>query len=184
MRCPRSRKSKVTAEIEEAPWLGEQPYFPEEEFFKPIGEMVWNFGWLEQQLDFVLFSLLRPDDPRAIAIQAEFFKRKIDMFFEQANLHFKDGSKTEEIKKLHADLTRVNDNRNIIVHGRGISFTWPPLKIGVRKAERKKFGIKQGFFEPEEISAMANEMLAVGTALGQFRWEIVRTSPSAPAAHG
>ena len=46
----------MTTDNEQPPWLTKQDYFPEEEFYTPIGEIMWSFGWLDWQLELVLYS--------------------------------------------------------------------------------------------------------------------------------
>ncbi len=48
----------MTTDNEQPPWLTKQDYFPEEEFYTPIGEIMWSFGWLDWQLELVLYSPL------------------------------------------------------------------------------------------------------------------------------
>ena len=147
--------------------------------------MMWAFGWLDQQLDLVLFSLLRLDPievVQAVLSQIGQFEAKIDLFSQLANLRFNDGSKTGLIKQLHDDLDDVNGKRNHIVHGRGSSFIWPPLRIAIVRGRPKseQFGQKNYFYEAREISEMANKMIKLGTQLGSLRWEINDLFDKAP----
>ena len=159
------------------PWLIRADYRPEEEFFEPIGEMMWAFGWLDHQVDLALISLLQVDRlevVQAVLSQIGRFEAKIDLFSQLANLRFSDSSKAELIKQIHDDLDEVNGKRNHIVHGRGSSFVWPPLRIAISRdrPQSEKFGTKRYFYEPQEISEITNKMIKAGTVIGQLKWEI------------
>ena len=162
---------------EQPPWLAKHDYRPQEQFSKPIGEMIWAFGWLDEQLDLVLISLFRIDTidlAQALLSQLGQFEAKIDLFSQSANLRFSDGSKSDLIKQLHDDLDEVNGMRNHIVHGRGSSFVWPPLRMAIARVRSRSetFGRKNYFYAPEEISEVSNKMIRIGVDLAKLKWEI------------
>jgi len=177
-------------EEERPPWESEGPGWAESQFAQPIGELMLAHSWIDFQLELILASLLgmaQFQRTQAVLSQISNFEARVDLFSQLAHLTFADGSKNALIKEIHDGLDDINGIRNRIVHGRLSSYSWPPLRIAVVRSRPRdeKFGTKNYFYTPDEISAITKKIYTLGLTIGRLRWEVVSaaekdTSPDKP----
>jgi hypothetical protein len=124
----------MTDAPEDPPWVTNPNYFPSDDFTKPLGEWLWAFGWLDAQLELVLFSLLGIDNLNQAQVVISFistFEGRRDLFSQLANLRVP----TKPVESL----VEVGKQRNTIIHGRYSGFNWPQPSLAiVRTAPRKQ----------------------------------------------
>jgi hypothetical protein len=177
-------------EEERPPWESEGPGWAESQFAQPIGELMMAHSWIDFQLELILASLLgmaQFQRTQAVLSQISNFEARVDLFSQLAHLTFADGSRSALVKEIHDGLDDINGARNRIVHGRLSSYSWPPLKIAVVRSRPRdeKFGTKNYFYTPDEISAITKKIYTLGLTIGRLRWEVVSaaekdTSPDKP----
>jgi len=160
---------------EDPPWMTNENYFPKNDFTRPLGEILWAFGWLEAQLELVLFSLIGIDDLRQATAVLSFigtFEGRRDLFSQLANLRIP--SKSKEVAKLYKALTDIGKRRNTLIHGRYAGFSWPPLTLGVQRNDPRKqvFGASNHFYTLEKLEDFKIQINDAAIAMGRLKFEI------------
>jgi len=142
-----------------------------EEFFLALGRVTAHFAILEEQVEFLTWSLMGNDQRLGQIVTAEMsFRNKVALLSSVFRHRVDDDSVRDELEQILSRATAVEVQRNVVIHSSWGLGDSPETRTRFKKTARKGKGIEHQFEQmtAAQIESIAHEASAVAMDLSAF----------------
>jgi hypothetical protein len=140
-------------------------------YFKAIGGVVYCHQFLNRQVEFALWFLVKgiPAHTSAMLAHVSNFEARVDLFSQLARMRFHDKKTVARIKSLVREMDAANGKRNDLIHGRWAGVSSHAGAQLIREKPRSEIlDYKVIGYTPKQMDAVAKRLFTLARRVHKF----------------